>query len=146
MMLSFSKFLSTFFYLGKIKYAPGTIASLATLILWYLFSPSDITLRFYLLTVIVVLAYVSTYYSLALFKEKDPQCIVIDEVLGMSIPLVILPNDLILFVVSFLFFRFFDILKPSIIYYAQNLDGVYGVLMDDILAGLITLFIVINYL
>ena len=146
MMLSFSKILSTFFYLGKIKYAPGTIASLATLILWYLFSPSDITLRFYLLTVIVVLAYVSTYYSLALFKEKDPQCIVIDEVVGMSIPLAILPNDLILFVVSFLLFRFFDILKPSIIYYAQNLDGVYGVLMDDILAGLITLFIVINYL
>ncbi len=146
MMLSFSKFLSTFFYLGKIKYAPGTIASLATLILWYLFSPSDITLRFYLLTVIAVLAYVSTYHSLALFKEKDPQCIVIDEVVGMSIPLAILPNDLILFVVSFLLFRFFDILKPSIIYYAQNLDGVYGVLMDDILAGLITLFIVINYL
>ena len=145
-MFSFSKFLSTFFYLGKFKYAPGTVASLLTLILWYFFSPSDITLRFYLLTFIAAFAYFSTYYSLTFFKEKDPQCIVIDEVLGMSIPLVILPNDLILFLVSFLLFRFLDILKPSIVYYAQNLDGAYGVLMDDILAGLITLFIVINYI
>ena len=145
-MTSFSIFISTFFYLGKIKYAPGTVASLVTLILWYLFSPDNITERLFLLIFIFVLAYISTHYSLSSFKDKDPQCIVIDEVLGMSIPLTILSYDLILFITSFILFRLLDILKPSIIYYAQNLNGSHGVLMDDIIAGFVTLIIIVNYL
>ena len=146
MMTSFAIILSTFFYIGKIKYAPGTVASLATVILWYFFSPNAMNFRIIILIFLVVLAFLSTHYSLTSFREKDPQCIVIDEVLGMSIPLVIISDNLILFIISFLLFRIFDILKPSIIYYSQSLDGAYGVLMDDILAGLITLFILVNYI
>ena len=146
MIVSFSIFLSTFFYLGNIRYAPGTFASLITLILWYLFSPSNIALRLSLLLLIFFLAYISTHYSLGSFKDNDPQCIVIDEVLGMSIPLSILSDDFMLFVSSFIIFRLLDILKPSIIYYAQNLGGAHGVLMDDILSGFVTLFIIVNYL
>ena len=103
-------------------------------------------MRFFLLIFIFILAYISTHYSLASFKDKDPQCIVIDEVLGMSIPLTIIYNDLTLFVISFVLFRLLDILKPSIIYYAQNLNGALGILMDDIIAGVITLFIIVNYI
>lgn len=145
-MVSFSIFVSTFCFLGKIKYAPGTVASLVTLILWYLLLPNDFSVRFFLLIFIFILAYISTHYSLASFKDKDPQCIVIDEVLGMSIPLTIIYNDLTLFVISFVLFRLLDILKPSIIYYAQNLNGALGILMDDIIAGVITLFIIVNYI
>ncbi len=137
--------MSTLFYLGKVRYAPGTFASLVTAILWYVFWPINIEHRLSILFVLFILAYFSTYISLKFFEDKDPQCIVIDEALGMSIPLVFLSDSLILFFVSFLLFRIFDILKPSIVYYVQDLNGTNGVLMDDVLAGILTLFITLNF-
>jgi len=137
--------IATFFYLGNIKPFPGTLASLATLILWTLFVPVENYIRFLFLLTIILLGFLSTKFALTSFKEKDPQSIVIDEVVGMSIPLFFILEDIILAFIAFFLFRIFDILKPSIIYYSQSLKGHYGVLFDDIIAGIITALIIINY-
>ena len=140
-----SHFISTFFYLGKVKYAPGTIASLATLFIWYSFIPENILIRFLIFFSISVIGFFSIKYSLVCYKDKDPQEIVIDEVIGMSLPLIFL-TDLVIMSIAFILFRVFDILKPSIIYYSQFYDGAYGIILDDLLAGLCVSIILVKYI
>ena len=140
-----SHFISTFFYLGKVKYAPGTVASLATLFVWYSFIPENILIRFLIFSSISVIGFFSIKYSLVCYKDKDPQEIVIDEVVGMSLPILFL-TDLVIMLIAFILFRVFDILKPSIIYYSQFYDGAYGVILDDLLAGLCTIVLLVNYI
>ena len=137
--------IATFFYLGNIRLFPGTITSFATLILWCIIPSLDISIRCVIFLIIILLAFISIKIVLPSFKEEDPQSIVIDEVVGMSIPLLFVSGDFFLSFVAFILFRIFDILKPSIIYYSQSLKGVYGVLLDDILAGIITALIIISY-
>jgi len=141
-----ARLISTFFYLGNIPIFPGTIASLATLILWSFISLDSLLIRFFILLVITFCGFIAIKLSLSLFEEEDPQAIVIDEVIGMSIPLVFILDNLFLSMLAFILFRIFDIFKPSIIYYSQSLKEEYGILMDDILSGLITILIIINYL
>ena len=145
MLSKCSLFLSTFFYLGKFKYAPGTLASLATLLLWFYFVPDNYLIRLDIILLLIFTSFITTHYSLPYFNEEDPQCIVIDEVLGMSIALFFIKDNFLLMIVAFILFRIFDISKPSLIYYSQNLKQAYGILMDDILAGLITALILIAY-
>lgn len=141
-----ARLISTFFYLGNIPIFPGTIASLATLILWSFISLDSLLIRFFILLVITFCGFIAIKLSLSSFEEEDPQAIVIDEVVGMSIPLVFILDNLFLSMLAFILFRIFDIFKPSIIYYSQSLKEEYGILMDDILSGLITILIIINYL
>jgi len=145
MLRSFSLFISTFFYIGRIKYAPGTFASLMTLLIWSFFSPDDYFIRLAVILLLLLLSIISVYYSMSFFKEEDPQPIVIDEVIGMSIALFFIKEKLILMLIAFILFRLFDILKPSIIYYSQDLKQPYGILMDDILAGFFTALILLPY-
>ena len=141
-----SLIIATFFYIGKIRLFPGTMASLATLILWHLILPDDLFIRCIILLAIIFFAFISIKNVLPSFQEKDPQSIVIDEVTGISIPLLFIPGNLSISFLAFILFRIFDILKPSIIYYSQSFKGVYGILMDDILSGIITALIIINYI
>ena len=141
-----ARLISTFFYLGNIPIFPGTIASLATLILWSFISLDSLLIRFFILLVITFCGFIAIKLSLSSFEEEDPQAIVIDEVVGMSIPLVFILDNLFLSMLAFILFRIFDIFKPSIIYYSQSLKEEYWILMDDILSGLITILIIINYL
>ena len=87
------------------------------------------------------------------FLNKDPRQIVIDEVLGQSMPLILLlylnqTNQLsiqieIYYIISFFVFRFFDILKPfPVSYFDKNFKNYFGIIMDDIMAGLYTMIII----
>ena len=143
---SFSLLISTFFYIGNIKIAPGTIASFATLILWWVFIPLDFITRLFMFISFLIVAILAIEYSLALFDEKDPQNIVIDEFIGMSIPMLFIIDSITIAIVSFIIFRLFDIFKPSIIYYSQYYNGTLGILLDDLLSGFLTLLILFNYL
>ena len=138
--------ISTFFYLGKVRFAPGTVASLATLIIWNFITLDSLLIRLLIVLIITFLGFVSIKISSSEFKVEDPPEIVIDEVVGMSIPLLFIIDNFFLSVISFILFRILDICKPSIIYYSQKFKGEYGVLMDDILSGLIVALIIIHYL
>ena len=145
MTINFSLLFSTFFYVGKIKYAPGTAASFVTLILWIFLVPVDFLLRFAIISFLILVGFISTEKSLSFFEEKDPQVIVIDEVVGMSISLLFITN-IMLMLLAFILFRILDILKPSIIYYSQNYKGAKGIMLDDIIAGSCVLILLIKYI
>ena len=132
---------ATFFYLGKLPIAPGTWGSLGALFLW-LFLPITTSVHLSVILTLFVLGVYSSHKVAKYLNVHDPSEVVIDEAVGMGISLFMLPHDWVLYLIAFLLFRFFDILKPSFIYQIQNLPGGWGIMLDDVLAGLFTLAIV----
>ena len=148
---------STFFGCGYVTKIPGTITSIVTTILIYLAYEylGFIDLRFSIIFFILLFLY--SFYAVkdseSEFKNKDPRQIVIDEVLGQAMPLILvlhlsqnnqlsLPIE-IYYVLSFIFFRFFDILKPfPVSYFDKNFKNYFGIIMDDIMAGIYSMFLI----
>ena len=135
------RIVATFFYLGKLPIAPGTWGSLGALFLW-LFLPITTSVHLSVILTLFVLGVYSSHKVAKYLKVHDPSEVVIDEAVGMGISLFMLPHNWVLYLIAFLLFRFFDILKPSFIYQIQNFPGGWGIMLDDVLAGLFTLAIV----
>tara|TARA_B110000438_G_scaffold181082_1_gene173019 strand:- start:220 stop:705 length:486 start_codon:yes stop_codon:yes gene_type:complete len=153
MINKFNLLFLTLFYIGKIKRAPGTVASLLTCI-FFLISINYLSLfTIFIFTLLVFLySFVAINISYEIFNSKDPQEIVIDEFLGQMLPLLAFPIYEILYttskltycVLAFILFRFFDIIKPfPISYIDNNTNGALGILLDDIVAGIFTIIIMI---
>ena len=138
--MKITNFLISGFYVGYIKYAPGTIASFLALLIYY-FIPSIFIYQILILLFLLIIA----FYLCFLYSEnsliKDPSYIVIDEIVGMYIAVFMLPKSILLYIVAFLLFRFFDIYKPCIINKSQNLNFGIGIMVDDILSGIFSLII-----
>ena len=135
------RFVATFFYLGKLPFVPGSWGSLGALLLWFLL-PVTFSVH---LSVIIILFVLGVYSSSRMAKcldDDDPSEVVIDEVVGMGISLFMLPHSFGLYLLAFILFRIFDIFKPSFIYQIQDLSGGWGIMVDDVLAGLFTLALV----
>ena len=148
-MKKFNLFFLTFFMLGKIKYAPGTIASFfTTFLFFFLINFFNITLIFLLTLLIFFYSIIAINNSFKEFDSNDPQEIVIDEVVGQLLPLVAIPiyetlwpiQKIYYCIGAFLIFRLFDILKPfPINYIDKNVKGSLGIMLDDIIAGIATI-------
>ena len=140
-MISISKLISTFFYIGLFPKAPGTLASFVTVLFWVLFISFNIKLYF---VIIVLILFTLSFYFVDEYlldnESKDPKEVVIDEVIGQSIPLIAVPfsDDLVTIFLIFIFFRFFDILKIYPINLIEKINGSKGVILDDVLAGIYT--------
>jgi len=135
------RFVATFFYLGKLPFAPGSWGSLGALLLWLLL-PVTFSVHLSVIIILFVLGVYSSSRMAQYLDDHDPSEVVIDEVVGMGISLFMLPHSLGLYFLAFILFRVFDILKPSFIYRIQNLSGGWGIMLDDVLAGLITFALV----
>ena len=141
--MKLSRLIVTFFSIGHAKIAPGSIASLTTVVLFYFFAMHLNVFSFILIILITtVLAFVAVRIYTTNLLEKDRSEIVIDEVIGQSIsllPLLVFEEsaftELNLCIVSLLFFRFFDIFKPYPINKFDNMNSAFGIIFDDILAG-----------
>ena len=148
---------STFFGCGYLTKIPGTITSIVTTILIYIayeylgFTELKFSIIFFIL--LFLYSFYAVKNSESEFKNKDPRQIVIDEVLGQSMPLILVlylnqNNQLniqieIYYVLSLLFFRFFDILKPfPVSYFDKNFKNYFGIIMDDIMAGIYSMFLI----
>ena len=141
----FDSLINTFFLLGRVPVAPGTIGSIGALIVWFFIPETSFFVMCYLILSIILLSYFTILDSLKNTDEKDPQHIVIDEVIGMWIallPLGLHKDNTIIIFLAFILFRFFDIIKPSIIYRSQLIREPLGILMDDVIAGIITCLII----
>ena len=93
-MKSLSKFVVTISYIGLFPFASGTFASIATVIIWILFIKSDLLIYFALISVflfIISFHFIDIYLSDN--ADKDPKEVVIDEFVGQSIPLLIVPSS-----------------------------------------------------
>ena len=143
MIREFNLFFLTLFRIGKIKYAPGTIASLITCsIFLLLINVFDILNLFFLTLIIFCYSFVAITNTFENFDSEDPQEIVIDEVVGQMLPLFAIPIYETLYplpkiyycVAAFLTFRLFDIWKPyPVSYVDNNVKGALGIMLDDIL-------------
>ena len=137
------------FGIGRIKIIPGTVGSLATIIiLFILFHTLNISSNLILLGLIIIFIY--SFSAVANHTEKnenkDPKEIVIDEFIGQSIPIYLYeishgteksPDEAIIFyAICFILFRFFDIKKPfPVSFFDRNFKNSFGVIMDDVCAG-----------
>ncbi len=139
-----AKLIVTFFYIGHAKIAPGSIASIVTTVIFYLFARH---LTFHLFVIIIFLTTIAAFFAVSVYNykslEKDRSEIVIDEVIGQQIALLPLllfeqtkPLQLFMCIISLLFFRFFDIVKPYPINKFDKMNNTFGVIFDDILAGI----------
>ena len=137
--------------IGKIKYAPGTVASFITCLAFLLLS-NIFNLSVILLFTLIIFCYslVAINNSFESFDTEDPQEIVIDEVVGQMLPLLAIPIYETLYllpkiyycVAAFLTFRLFDILKPYPISYVDNdVKGAFGIMLDDILASIYSIIV-----
>ena len=150
----------TFFGIGYIKIASGTFASLViSIIFFYLFRLYISIEHFLFLCLTTILVFTYSLYAIKTieneFEQKDARQIVIDEVIGQSIPIFLVEYitflqtqsfgaDLYLYAISFFLFRFFDILKPFPIgYFDKNYKNSFGILFDDVLAGVYALVVLL---
>ncbi len=125
---------------GYAPLAPGTAGSIGALLLIYCFYPPWWVLG----PLILVLFFLGVYTSTQMEKiyGPDPSLVVMDEVVGMSISLFFLPRNYWLFLLAFIFFRFYDIVKPPPINISQQLPGGWGIMIDDVIAGIFALITV----
>src|SRR3989338_31830 len=127
------RLLASFFYLGYLP-DPGTFGSLAGLLIAWVFYGS-LPALFFVLTVLGLLV---CRPAVNVFKSKDPQHFVLDEVCGMMLSVLWLPHSIIYFAGGFLLFRFFDILKPGPIRWLENRKNPMSIMWDDLAAGAVS--------
>ena len=131
---------STVFKVGYLPLAPGTWGSLAALAVWFLIIESTSTITFIALIIIIFALGVYTSSITERYLNKiDPSVIVIDEWVGQWIALLFLPKSLLWGLVAFALFRLFDIWKPYPINSLDKISNGWGIMLDDVLAGLYAL-------
>ena len=150
MIKKFNSIFVTMFSLGRIGFLPGTFGSLATVIfLFVCFHILNISSN--IILIILVIAFAYSFIAIKNYTEnnenKDPGEIIIDEFIGQAIPIYLyeishgtektMYQALIIYAVCFVLFRFFDILKPfPVSYFDKKHKNSFGVVMDDVCAGL----------
>ena len=150
----------TLFGIGKIKKIPGSFASLATvLFLFFLFHILKVSPNIVFISIILI--FFISFYAVSIFikdlTQKDSKEVVIDEFIGQSIPVCLYEvahnfpkdNDQILkyYFIMFVLFRIFDIIKPfPVSYYDKNFKNSFGVIMDDVCAGLYVVAILVLFM
>ena len=150
MIKKFNSIFVTMFFIGKIGFIPGTLGSLTTVIfLFVCFHILNISSNIILIILVITFAY--SFIAIKNYTEnnenKDPGEIIIDEFIGQTIPIYLyeishgtektMDQAIIIYTVCFMLFRFFDILKPfPVSYFDKKQKNSFGVVMDDVCAGL----------
>jgi phosphatidylglycerophosphatase A len=133
---SLAKVVASFFYVGYVPVIPGTFGSLATFPLYFLL----VCLGGWQVYLAVLVAVIVAGVAAADRAEKqsriiDPSFVVIDEVAGQLTTLFLLPVSWKTAFAGFLLFRILDIIKPFPAGRAERLHGGWGIMMDDVIAG-----------
>ena len=135
-----SEWLATCFKIGHLPIAPGTCGSLAAVISWWLWLQYLNPLVFIVLIIMIfTIGVFATNIIIDHTAEKDPSRVVIDEVAGQWLGLLMLPDSVLYIFGAFILFRFLDILKPWPIRQLEQFPKGWGIMLDDMLAGLLTL-------
>jgi phosphatidylglycerophosphatase A len=135
-MMFTAKLISTCFGIGYIRKGAGTVAALAGVLAWMAMQWNRENAWLNLIVVLLVL--ILGLWSAGVVEKqwgKDSNRVVIDELLGMYISIFLLPVNWQFMAAAFILFRFFDIVKPLYIRRMEKLPSGWGVMADDILAG-----------
>ena len=155
MIKKFNIFFITFLSAGKVKYGPGTFASLIACLIFFVLN-FFFNFSFILIVLLIIFSYsfVAINNSFEEFDEDDPNEIVIDEVVGQILVLLGIPiyetlfliNELYYYIGAFILFRIFDVWKPYPINYVDNnVKGALGIMLDDVLAAIYSMIILIIF-
>jgi phosphatidylglycerophosphatase A len=128
---------------GRAPLAPGTVASALTAVVLWLLQLSTPALLALLIVLTAFGTWAAEEAERALGSGKDPGAIVVDEVAGMLLSVLTVPLSLPVLLVAFLLFRVFDVVKPFPANVSQRLHGGLGVMIDDLIAGLYALALVL---
>jgi phosphatidylglycerophosphatase A len=134
-------FLATGFYVGYFPWFPAQFGTLIGIPIFGLLSIIDIKLRFFIVVLITLSSIWIAGKAEKILGNKDPQSIIIDEIIGYNVATFFVAFNLKAICISFVLFRFFDTLKPFPIFKLQKLGGGLGIVIDDVFAGLYVLLI-----
>ncbi|OGC77409.1 MAG: hypothetical protein A2145_01820 [candidate division Zixibacteria bacterium RBG_16_40_9] len=128
------KLLASVIFIGYLPFFPGTWVSILLSIWIWFWEPS------FPWFLIFILVFFFAGVKISGLAERiwghDSQKIVIDELMGMSVTLFLLPKNILFYALGFILFRFFDIVKPLFIRKLETLPDGWGVMADDLLAGI----------
>lgn len=132
-------FLATGGYVGYIPMAPGTFGTLWGLLFGFIFSRLPFSVAFICLAGFAIIAILTADQAQKIIQQKDPGCIVIDEILGFVVGIFGLPFNVYSVILGFVLFRIFDIFKPfPASWFDQRCSGGVGIVLDDVAAGIYT--------
>jgi phosphatidylglycerophosphatase A len=134
----FHKLFSTSFGIGYIGKGAGTIAAIACCMCWYAAWVGGYPPLLLSIIITAAITVIGVWSSGVVEKlwGKDPSRVVIDEVSGMAISLLFVPVSVKYLLFALILFRFFDIAKPMFIRKMESLPGGWGIMADDVLAGI----------
>lgn len=130
-----SRLIATGLFSGYVPVSPGTAGSLLALILYWFLPGSE---SVFFSSIVVLLFFVGVWAATRLDIEtqsKDNQQIVIDEIVGMFITLILMEKKILWLAIGFILFRLFDIFKPYPCRQAEKFPRGWGVMLDDVAAG-----------
>jgi len=129
-------FLATGFGSGLSPVAPGTAGTLAGVLICLICLPMSWILRLFFVLVLLALSIYVADKAEKIYEKKDDQRIVIDEIIGLQITMLPAAINILNLCAAFVLFRIFDIWKPFPVKNLQGLPGGWGVVMDDVVAGI----------
>ena len=147
----------TLFGIGNIKKIPGTVSSFVTVVFLFIyFHYFELSKNFFLfiLSLIFIYSFIAVNLYIKDKANKDPKEVVIDEFIGQSVPIYLYEishgtdktfnESIYIYFVIFVLFRLFDIKKPfPVSYFDKNFKNSFGVVMDDVIAGLYVVLVLI---
>ena len=150
-MMVFHRLVSTALGIGNVGRGGGSIAAIVSCFCWWMMVDAHNHLLPFIITSIIILLGIWSADEVEKIWGKDNQRVVIDEVAGMCVSLLWIPIQLPYLLIAFLLFRVFDIAKPFFIKKVEKLPGGWGVMLDDVLAGmyanlLLQLIVATNFL
>jgi len=138
---TFEKILGSGFYTGFTKNATGTIASLLALLLFLIPGFENPTLMITLISFFIIIG-VDIARKFEKVYGNDPKEFTLDEIIGTWISFLFIPKKIWYLLMAFFLWRFMDIVKPFPIRKLELLKNGWGVILDDVLAGIYTFLIV----
>lgn len=138
---AFERVVGSGFFTGYIPFASGTFGSLFALVIYLIPGFENPTI---LLTLISLFSIIGIYVG-SKFEQvygKDPAQCTIDEFVGMWITLLFVPKYIWYIVIAFVIWRILDIVKPFPVNILEKIKGGWGIMLDDIVAGLYSLILV----
>jgi phosphatidylglycerophosphatase A len=131
------RLLASCFYLGYFPSIPGTVTSLAGLLVYLLIGQNQGLYVWVVLSILILGLFISRKAE-AGFGQRDDSRIVIDELAGVLVAFTFIPLKLFYLIVGFVGYRILDVLKPPPVKWMESLKGGFGIMFDDLVAGLCT--------
>lgn len=128
--------LATLGPVGRVPVAPGTAASLATLVGWVVLVPPPGRVLWAALAGLAFVAVAAAGEAAKVLGTADPSAVVIDEVLGIALALTLAPRGFGPALAAFAVFRVLDVVKPFPLRWLERLPGGWGIVADDVGAAL----------